>query len=87
VVTSPDSVIEDFSFLNVDQPEEKVNTISDYAPINLKKEVEEYEKQIIKKYMGKYGSLRKTARYLGSSQTTIWRKATQYGIKIQEREA
>lgn len=82
VVTSPDSVIEDFSFLNAEQPEKKVNTICDYGPINLKKEVEEYEKQIIKRYMEKYGSLRKTARYLGSSQTTIWRKATQYGIKI-----
>lgn len=85
VVTSANSVIEDISFLNVEQQDKNTN-IPNYAPINLKQEVEEYEKQIIRKYIDKYGSLRKAARYLGSSQTTIWRKATQYGIKTGEAE-
>lgn len=85
IVTSANSVIEDISFLNVEQPDKNVKINSNYAPINLKQEVEEYEKQIIRKYIDKYGSLRKAARYLGSSQTTIWRKATQYGIKTSDK--
>lgn len=81
IVTSANSVIEDFSFLNVEYPAKDKKSPTDYAPINLKGEIEEYEKQIIAKYLDKYGSLRKAARYLGASQSTIWRKATQYGIK------
>lgn len=81
IVTSANSVIEDFSFLNVDSPDKDIKSPADYAPIDLKYEIEKYEKQIIAKYIEKYGSLRKAARYLGSSQSTIWRKATQYGLK------
>lgn len=88
VVTSAGSVIEDFSFLKVDLADNSIKTNAKFAPINLKQEVESFEKQIIKSYLDKYGSLRKTARYLGSSQTTIWRKANQYGITVQdEKEA
>jgi PAS domain S-box-containing protein len=82
VVTSPHPVIDDISFLSRREKNENLNT--NYGPVNLKKEVEEFEKQLILKYVAKYGSLRKAARFLGSSQTTLWRKASQYGIKSDQ---
>lgn len=85
VVTSASSVIEDFSFLKVEPSAKEIKGPTGYAPINLKGEIEEYEKQIISKYLDKYGSLRKTARYLNSNQSTLWRKATQYGILPSEK--
>lgn len=80
LVANPDMVIDNFSFLKLDQSDKYLKPANDCGPINLQQEVEDFEKQMIKKYVEKYGSLRKAARLLGSSQTTIWRKANQYGI-------
>lgn len=80
LVANPDMVIDNFSFLKLDQSDKFLKPANDCGPINLQQEVEDFEKQMIKKYVEKYGSLRKAARLLGSSQTTIWRKANQYGI-------
>jgi PAS domain S-box-containing protein/TyrR family helix-turn-helix protein len=82
VVTSPNTVIEDFSFLYLKSQGQKEPLSNDFKPMNLKQEVEDFEKQIIQNYLCKYGSGRKAAQALGSSQTTIWRKALQYGIKV-----
>ena len=83
IVTSPDAVINEITF-----PGEKkllLRIDADDSPsICLKNEVEAYEKEIIKKYVNKLGSSRKVAAALGTSQTTIWRKANQYGIPLQE---
>lgn len=80
LVANPDMVIDNFSFLKLNQSDKYLKPANDCGPINLQQEVEDFEKQMIKKYVEKYGSLRKAARLLGSSQTTIWRKANQYGI-------
>lgn len=85
VVTSAHPVIDDISFLNKNVKNESI--ITNYGPVNLKNEVEEFEKQLILKYVNKYGSLRKAAQFLGSSQTTLWRKASNYGIKSDQLEA
>lgn len=87
VVTSVDTIIEDFSFLGQDhkEPMNKDRVSSDCSPVNLKQEVEEFEKQMILKYVEKYGSLRKAALLLGSSKTTLWRKASQYGIHLGDK--
>lgn len=86
IVTSAEMVIGDFSFLS--QGGNSLAAVSqedDYAPVNLKHAVEEFEKKMIQKHLAKYGSLRKAARSLGASQTTIWRKASQYGIKLEDK--
>jgi PAS domain S-box len=87
VVTSADTIIEDFSFLGQDhkEPKDKAQGSSDCSPVNLKHEVEEFEKQMILKYVEKYGSLRKAAQSLGASKTTLWRKASQYGIHLGDK--
>jgi len=51
----------------------------------LKDAVEKFEKEYIIQYIEKYGSTRKTARVLGVSQSTIWRKAMHYGIELKEK--
>ena len=85
VVTSADTVIEDFGFLQQGQKGIKPIVEGDYRPVNLKHEVEEFEKTMIKKHLLIQGSLRKAAQSLGASQTTIWRKASQYGIKLDDK--
>jgi len=87
VVTSAHPVIDDFSFLSHDKRGKSDSLNDSFGPVNLKNEVEEFEKQMILKYVDKYGSLRKAARFLGSSQTTLWRKASQYGIRRDPPEA
>ncbi|NLB88574.1 MAG: sigma 54-interacting transcriptional regulator, partial [Syntrophomonadaceae bacterium] len=54
------------------------------SQINLKEAIEKFEKELLNKYIAHYKTTRKTAAALGVSQTTIWRKAAQYGIKLQE---
>ncbi|MBP1761507.1 MAG: putative sigma54 specific transcriptional regulator [Firmicutes bacterium] len=83
VVTSPDAIIQGINFPG---SEEHLfsNVINELPSISLKSEVEAYEKELLKKYIDKYGSSRKAASVLGTSQTTIWRKANQYGIHLQD---
>lgn len=52
--------------------------------INLKESVECFEKELLLKYVEKLGSSRRVASSLGTSQTTIWRKANQYGIQLSD---
>lgn len=52
--------------------------------MNLKDALQKYEGKIIQKTMEEYGTTRKAAAALGVSQATIWRKAKQYGIHIDE---
>ncbi|HZJ84535.1 MAG TPA: sigma 54-interacting transcriptional regulator [Syntrophomonadaceae bacterium] len=52
--------------------------------ITLKEAVENFEKSLLSKYIAHHKSTRKTAQALGVSRTTIWRKAHQYGIKLEE---
>ncbi|MEA4925219.1 MAG: sigma 54-interacting transcriptional regulator [Syntrophomonadaceae bacterium] len=85
VVTSTTTVIDNFSFLTQDGDEKHENRDTDCRPVNLKHEVEEFEKQMILKYVEKYGSLRKAAHSLGASKTTLWRKASQYGIHLGDK--
>lgn len=83
VVTSPEAIIQEINFPG---SEEHLfsNGLNELPLISLKAEVEAYEKELLKKYIDKYGSSRKTASVLGTSQTTIWRKANQYGIHLQD---
>jgi PAS domain S-box-containing protein/TyrR family helix-turn-helix protein len=83
VVTSPDAVIQEINFPG---SEEHLfsNEINELPTVSLKSAVEAYEKELLKKYIDKYGSSRKAASVLGTSQTTIWRKANQYGIHLQD---
>jgi PAS domain S-box-containing protein/TyrR family helix-turn-helix protein len=83
VVTSPDSIIREINFPG-SEDHLFVTESGDLPTISLKAELEAYEKDLLKKYIEKYGSSRKVASILGTSQTTIWRKANQYGIHLQE---
>ncbi len=85
VVTSAEMVIGDFGFLSQGGKSLAGPQEDEYPPVNLKHAVEEFEKNMIQKHLAKYGSLRKAARSLGASQTTIWRKASQYGIKLEDK--
>jgi TyrR family helix-turn-helix protein len=78
-------VIGDFGFLSQGGKSLAGPQEDEYPPVNLKHAVEEFEKNMIQKHLAKYGSLRKAARSLGASQTTIWRKASQYGIKLEDK--
>ncbi|HBQ85517.1 MAG TPA: transcriptional regulator [Syntrophomonas sp.] len=49
---------------------------------SLKDAMQEYESKLIKESLKKNGSTRKAAAELGVSQATIWRKAVQYGIEL-----
>lgn len=57
-----------------------------YAPIgtaDLKRAVEELEKQLIENALASYGSTRRVAAALGVSQPTVVRKAARYGITLR----
>ena len=52
--------------------------------ISLKDALQKYESRIIKEAMAEHVTTRKAAAALGVSQATIWRKAKQYDIEIEE---
>jgi PAS domain S-box-containing protein/TyrR family helix-turn-helix protein len=79
VVTSPEDTI---SEVRLDGGDHQDEGVSAQSPINLKDRVEAYEKRLITSYLSKYRSTRKTAAALGISQTTICRKAAQYGVSL-----
>jgi TyrR family helix-turn-helix protein len=82
VVTSPEEIISEVRWDNNSHqacgaPE---------GPSNLKDQVEAYEKTLITNYLSKYTSTRKAAAALGVSQTTICRKAAQYGVALHPNQ-
>lgn len=62
----------------------KPNNEEDFVTLNLKDAMQNYESKIIQKTMAECNTTRKAAAALGVSQATIWRKAKQYGIHIEE---
>lgn len=52
--------------------------------VSLKDALQKYESQIIKEAMEAHQTTRRAAAALGVSQATIWRKAKQYDITIEE---
>ena len=84
VVTSPDAVIKEIIFPDSEENFKISIDTDDTSVISLKSEVEAFEKELIRRYVARLGSSRKVAAALGTSQTTIWRKAKQYGIPLQD---
>lgn len=84
VVTSPDTVIREITFTAAEAQYKFSINSGDPGPTTLRNEVEAFEKELIKKYVDKFKSSRKVAAALGTSQTTIWRKANQYDIPLQD---
>lgn len=85
VVTSPDKTITELKLTAVGEPKlPSKDTIyfSLDKTITLKCALEDFEKQFLTLSLHKYKSSRKAAAALGVSQTTIWRKAHQYGIPL-----
>ncbi|HWQ76597.1 MAG TPA: sigma 54-interacting transcriptional regulator [Syntrophomonas sp.] len=84
VVTSQEQIIQEINFPGSE--EHLFSSTADELPsISLKDQLEAYEKELIRKYIDKYGSSRKAASVLGTSQTTIWRKANQYGLQLHDK--
>jgi TyrR family helix-turn-helix protein len=50
--------------------------------MSLKDALQQYESKIIKDALTTHVTTRKAAAALGVSQATVWRKAKQYGIEI-----
>ncbi len=84
VVTSPDTVIREITLMAPEAKYQFNPADEEPHPVSLKGEIETFEKELLKKYIGRYKSSRKVAAVLGTSQTTIWRKANQYGIPLQD---
>ena len=87
IVTSPESVITsvNLSGNTDDHSKEDMLPIEDGRTDDLKGQVDLYEKELLKEYINTYKTSRKVARALAVSQTTIVRKAAQYGIKFKGR--
>lgn len=87
VVITEDSVIREVPMpqVSISEIDNEALNIDPHAQITLKEAIEAYEKELLSKYIAYYKTTRKTAAALGVSQTTIWRKALQYGINLQER--
>ncbi len=58
----------------------------DTAGVSLKDALHRYESRIIKQALTEHVTTRRAAAALGVSQATIWRKAKQYDITIEEEE-
>jgi TyrR family helix-turn-helix protein len=52
--------------------------------MSLKDALSQYESKIIKDALTTHISTRKAAAALGVSQATVWRKAKQYGIPLND---
>jgi PAS domain S-box-containing protein len=66
------------------KPEKYKEEPGNNGDIPLKEALQRYESQIIKDAMETHITTRKAAAALGVSQATIWRKAKQYDIEINE---
>lgn len=85
IVTSPEEVIRSIKLGgNLNDEEMEFNMESeDAAGIDLREKVNAYEKELLQRYIQTYKSSRKVARALNVSQTTVVRKAAQYGIPLE----
>ena len=85
IVTSPEEVIRTIQLGgNVNGGEMEFNTEkTENSGIDLKEKVNAYEKDLLQRYIQKYKSSRKVAKALNVSQTTVVRKAAQYGIPLE----
>lgn len=68
--------------INITSNEEAVRRETDNKDLKLQDAVKACEKELIIKTLGKYKSIRKTARALGVSHTTIINKMNKYNIKL-----
>jgi len=80
VINSYDVMRELHNDLFVKLPKSDPDTVDTSAPLELDKMVENYEKEIIRFALHKYGSSRKAAKAIGISQTQIVRKKLKYDI-------
>ncbi|MGS0765704.1 sigma 54-interacting transcriptional regulator [Syntrophomonas curvata] len=85
VVTSPDTVIRSIKLgSGINQGEKEISIEKESPPtIDLRGKVEAYERELMEHYIKIYKTSRKAAKALGVSQTTVIRKAAQYGIKFE----
>ncbi|MEA4925281.1 MAG: sigma 54-interacting transcriptional regulator [Syntrophomonadaceae bacterium] len=84
VVTSVDEVIKSIKIGNSSQRIQEFKIEEEDTPrIDLKEKVNAFEKDILLHYIKTLKSSRKVAKALGVSQTTIVRKAAQYGITLE----
>ena len=56
-------------------------SLDDEEEVNMDLMVENFEKNIIKHALEKYGSTRKAAKAIGISQTQLVRKKNKYGLE------
>jgi TyrR family helix-turn-helix protein len=84
-VTSPGAVITDIKL----GPQQELHVATDSSEngtrgpgMSLKDALQQYESKIIKDALTTHVTTRKAAAALGVSQATVWRKAKQYGIEI-----
>jgi PAS domain S-box-containing protein/TyrR family helix-turn-helix protein len=85
MVTSSDTVIRSIKLgSGINQGEKEISIEKESPPtIDLRKKVDAYERELIEHYIKIYKTSRKLAKALGVSQTTVIRKAAQYGIKFE----
>ncbi len=85
IVTNPDEVIRSIQLGgNMNAGEMEFNTIKEESEgIDLREKVNAYERDLLKRYIQEYKSSRKVAKVLNVSQTTVVRKAAQYGIPLE----
>jgi PAS domain S-box-containing protein/TyrR family helix-turn-helix protein len=85
IVTNPDEVIRSIQLGgNINAGEMEFNTENEESGgIDLREKVNAYERDLLQRYIQKHKSSRKVAKALNISQTTVVRKAAQYGIPLE----
>ncbi len=85
-VTSPGAIITDIKLGPQQELRVSKETNGSHpASLSLKDALNQYESKIIKEALSMHGTTRKAAAALGVSQATIWRKAKQYNIELNEK--
>lgn len=85
IVTNPEEVIKSIHLGgNSSSVEMELNTDNgENGEIDLKERLNAYERDLLQNYIQKYKSSRKVAKALNISQTSVVRKAAQYGIPLE----
>jgi PAS domain S-box-containing protein/TyrR family helix-turn-helix protein len=85
IVTNPDEVIRSIKLGgNINDGEIEFNMgHEEVGGIDLREKVNAYEKDLLQRYVQIFKSSRKVAKALNVSQTTVVRKAAQYGIPLE----
>jgi len=83
-VTSPGAIITDIKLGPQQELHMAIEANSRPVSLSLKDALSQYESKIIKDALEAHGTTRKAAAALGVSQATIWRKAKQYNISLNE---